>query len=151
MPAMLRPLEGSARALNATLTVHDFTPSGTVQRVFNAIAGDRLDGLVVLPDAFLQGERQRIVNEIARLRLPAVYPQRRDAEAGGLISYGPDFLDNYRRVASYVDKILNGAKPGDLPVERPKKFELLINMKTARALGLTIPQSLLLRADYVIE
>jgi putative ABC transport system substrate-binding protein len=151
MPAMLGPLEASAGALNVATTVYDFTPTGTLERVFDAIAGDRLDGLVVLPDAFLQGERARIVKQIARIRVPSVFAHRLDAVAGGLMSYGPDFLDNYRRAATYVEKILNGAKPADLPVEQPRKFELLINTTTAKALNLTIPPSLLLRADQVIE
>jgi putative ABC transport system substrate-binding protein len=151
MLAMLGPLEASAVALKVTLKVHDFTPAARLERVFDAVIADRPDGLVVLPDAFLQGERARIVEQIARLRLPAVYAHRLDALAGGLMSYGPDFLDNYRRAGTYVDKVLNGAKPRDLPIERPKKFELVINMKTAKALGLTIPPALLLQANQVIE
>jgi putative ABC transport system substrate-binding protein len=151
MPAMLGPLQASATALNVTLKVHDWTPSGRLERVIEALNADRPDGLVVLPDAFLQGERARIIEQLARLRLPAVYAVRADALAGGLMSYGPDFLDNYRRAGSYVDKVLNGARPGDLPVERPKKFELVVNMKTAKALRLTIPPALLLQADQVVE
>ncbi len=84
-------------------------------------------------------------------RLPAMYPSRESAEAGGLVAFGPNFQDSYRRAATFVDKILRGAKPADLPVEQPTKFELVVNLKTAKTLGLTIPQSILLRADEVIQ
>ena len=95
--------------------------------------------------------RTRLADLAARSRLPAAYGVRESVEAGGLMSYGPSFLDLFRRSAAYVDKILKGAKPADLPVEQPTKFELVINLKTAKALGLTIPQSMLRRADRIIE
>ena len=95
--------------------------------------------------------RARLIDLTAKNRLPSMFTQRADVEAGGLMSYGPNFPDMYRRAATYVDKILKGAKPADLPVEQPTKFELVINMKTAKALGLTIPQSLLVRADEIIQ
>ena len=98
-----------------------------------------------------KAERNRLVELAARNRLPAVYPWREAVDAGGLMSYGPDLADNYRRAATYVDKIVKGAKPGDLPVEQPTKFELVINLKTAKSLGLTIPQSVLVRADELIH
>jgi len=97
------------------------------------------------------GPRSQVVLLAARSRLPAVYPQREFAEAGGLMSYGPNVVDQFRRAATYADKILKGAKPGDLPVEQATKFEFIINLKTAKALGLTIPQSVLIRADHVIQ
>jgi putative tryptophan/tyrosine transport system substrate-binding protein len=119
----------------------------------------RAGGLLVFPNPVLFEARRSIVAHAAKSRLPAVYPWREAASGGGLMSYStnfPDmystnFPDMYRRVATYVDKILKGAKPADLPIEQPTKFELVINLKTAKALGLTIPPSLLQRADQVIE
>jgi putative ABC transport system substrate-binding protein len=99
----------------------------------------------------LFNERRHLVDLVAKSRLPAVYPYREAVDVGGLMAYGPDLADLLRRAATYVDKILTGAKPGDLPVEQPTKFELVINLKTAKVLGLTIPQSVLGRADQVIE
>jgi ABC-type uncharacterized transport system substrate-binding protein len=107
--------------------------------------------LLVLPDGMFWGERRRIADFALRSRLPSMFGNTEHAEAGGLMSYAPSSFEPYRRAAYYVDKILKGAKPADLPVEQPTKFELVINLKTAKALGLTIPQSLLLRADQVIE
>ena len=108
-------------------------------------------GLIVMPDIFMTGHRSEITLLAARYRLPAVYPFRYFAEIGGLLSYGNDQSDNFRRAATYVDRILKGANPGDLPIEQPIKFELVINLKTAKALGLSIPPSILARADEVIE
>jgi putative ABC transport system substrate-binding protein len=149
--AMLGPLEVSARALKARLTVHDFTPAATPDIVFVAISGDRPDGLVVLPDAFIRSYAPRIAELATRMRVPAIYGNRPYVEAGGLMSYGADQREHFHRAASYVDKIFKGAKPADLPIERPTKFELVINLKTAKALGLTIPPSLLARADEIIQ
>jgi putative ABC transport system substrate-binding protein len=109
------------------------------------------DALVVVSDPLLHAERGRIVELAARHRLPAVYEQRLFTDVGGLLSYGPGRLDRFQRAAAYVDRVLRDAKPADLPVERPTTFELVINLKTAKALGLTIPPSLLARADHVIE
>ena len=111
----------------------------------------RAGALTVLGSAMFFVERRRLVDLAAKNRLPAVYGLREYVDAGGLMAYGPNIADLYRRAATYVDKILKGAKPVDLPVEQPTKFELVINMKTAKALGLTIPQSLLLRADEIIQ
>jgi putative ABC transport system substrate-binding protein len=108
-------------------------------------------GLVVMPDAWTLVHRSSIISATARNSIPAVYFQSDFARDGGLLSYGPDFVDNFRRAASYVDRILRGEKPGDLPVQFPAKFEMVVNLKTAKALSLTVPQSIVLRADEVIE
>jgi putative ABC transport system substrate-binding protein len=115
------------------------------------MAKERVGALLVLSDAMLNSHRTRLADLAARIRLPAAYGVRESVEAGGLMSYGPSFLDLYRRSATYVDQDPEGAKPGDLPVEQSTKFELVINLKTAKALGLTIPPSLLARADQVID
>ena len=118
---------------------------------FARMVKGRMEALVLLEDATFATERARLAALAAKTRLPTVYGQRNSVDDGGLMSYGPSIVDVYRNAASFVDRILKGAKPGDLPVEQPTKFELVINLKTAKALGLTIPQSLLLRADEVIQ
>jgi putative ABC transport system substrate-binding protein len=118
---------------------------------FEAAVRARVDGLVVTADSLFNSERDTIVKFAAKQKLPAWYPHRWFVDGGGLISYGANFLEVYRRVAVYVDKILRGAKPADLPIEQPTTFEMVVNLKTAKALGLTVPPSVLLRADQVIE
>jgi putative tryptophan/tyrosine transport system substrate-binding protein len=118
---------------------------------FAAAVKDRVDGILVTSSSLFGARRLQIVTLAAKVRLPAIYEGRRFVEAGGLMSYGPHIVDMYRRAAIYVDRILKGATPADLPVERPTRFELAINLKTAKALGLAIPRSLLVRADDVIE
>jgi putative tryptophan/tyrosine transport system substrate-binding protein len=118
---------------------------------FQLATKERADGLVVLPSPLTNLYRRTLVTLAARTRLPAVYPLREYAEVGGLIAYGASIPDLYRRAATYVDKILRGAKPGDLPIQQPTKFELVVNAKTANALGLTIPRSILVRADEIIR
>ena len=108
-------------------------------------------GLVVSSDAWVVAHRESIISAAARNNVPAVYGSSLFARAGGLLSYGIDQVDNFRRAATYVDRILRGAKPGDLPVQFPTKFEMVVNLKTAKALGLAVPPSILLRADEVIE
>jgi putative ABC transport system substrate-binding protein len=108
-------------------------------------------GLIVIPDGFTLVHRAPIISAAARNKLPAIYTQSDFARDGGLLSYGPDPVDTWRRAAIYVDRILRGAKPGDLPVQFPTKFEMVVNLKTAKALGLVVPPSILLRADEVIE
>lgn len=151
MAAMLRPLETAAQALGLGLTAHDFTNAAASTSVFSALANDRTQGLVVLPDAFLFDQRHRIADAAARMRLPAIYGGWRYVEAGGLMSYGPDALESPSRAAAFVDKLLKGAKPADLPIERSRKFEMVVNLKAATAIGITIPQAVLLRADRIIQ
>jgi putative tryptophan/tyrosine transport system substrate-binding protein len=125
--------------------------AGEIERAITAFARSSNGGLIVPGSALAAVHRDWIVTLAARTKLPAVYYQRSLVTAGGLISYGPEFLDQYRRAADYIDRILKGAKPADLPVQAPTKYELVINLKTARALGLTIPPTLLAIADEVIE
>jgi putative ABC transport system substrate-binding protein len=125
--------------------VEDFAP------LFDLAIKERADGLVVGQDGLLQANRHVIAEFAAKHRLPAIYVSRDFIDAGGLIAYGPSYPDLYRRAATYVDKILKGAKPADLPIEQPTTFELLINLKAAKALNMTIPQPMLLRADEVIQ
>jgi ABC-type uncharacterized transport system substrate-binding protein len=119
--------------------------------VFNLATKDQVDSLIVVPGAIMGANQKRIINFAIKSRLPAIYQERGFAENGGLMSYGPDFMDFFRRAAVFVDKILKGAKPADLPVEQPTKFELIINLKTAKQIGLTIPPNVLARADRVIR
>jgi ABC-type uncharacterized transport system substrate-binding protein len=125
--------------------------SGEIERALAALPGDGRSGLLLPPDAIITAQRDLIIALAARYRLPAVYPFRFFVMDGGLMSYGPDNRDLYRRAASYVDRILKGEKPADLPVHAPTKYELVINLKTAKALGLDVPATLLARADEVIE
>ena len=152
MPTALRSAtEEAARTLGIELrTIEVATPDQIPAGLEAAVAGGT-EALVVLPDAMFWNERARIVALAAKYRMPAIYPEREYAEDGGLLAYSQNVSDQFRRAAGYVDKILKGAKPGDLPIEQPTKFEMVINLKTAKALGLTIPPSILARADEVIE
>jgi putative ABC transport system substrate-binding protein len=141
----------AARALHVTLEPVDIRAVDEFENTFATIAKARPGAILVLADRFLLAERERIVTFAARKRLPAMYPYREFVTLGGLMSYSPNYAESFRRAASYVDNILKGARPGDLPVEQPTKFELVINLKTAKALGLTIPQSILVRADEVVQ
>ena len=143
--------ETAAQALGLTLQVYDIRDQADFEGAFAAMTKARAEALFVAADPFWRFHRHRMIELAAQRRLPAFYPNRDFVIAGGLMSYDVDERDTMRRLGSYVDKIFKGAKPGDLPVEQPTKFELLINLKTAKALGLTIPQSLLMRADEVIE
>ena len=144
-------LEAAARQLNVALETVIIRSLDDFEGAFAAMVGKRVGGVIVVGGGLIYIRREQIADYALKYRLPAVYLLKEGAEAGLLMSYGPNLLDLYRRAASYVAKILRGAKPGDLPVEQPTKFELVINMKTAKALGITIPQSLLLRADEVIH
>jgi putative ABC transport system substrate-binding protein len=129
----------------------DIGTPADIAGVFEAIERRRAEVLLVLPSPMFLAERRRLAELAARHRLPAVYETRDFVDAGGLMSYGPSFPDMWRRAATYVDKILKGAKPGDLPMEQPTNFEFVINLKTAKALGLTIPPPVLARADHLIQ
>jgi len=144
-------VESAARKLGVTFQSVEVRGRNEFEGAFAAMIRERADGVVVAGEPVLFGPRSEVVLLAARNGLPAVYPQREFAEAGGLMSYGPNVADQFRRAATYVDKILKGAKPGDLPVEQATKFEFIINLKTAKALGLTIPQSVPIRADEVIR
>jgi putative ABC transport system substrate-binding protein len=148
---MLKAADVAARALGVRLQVVEARGPTDLDSAFSKITRARAGALAVLPSAMFFTARRRLVDLTAKNRLPAVYVQREFVDTGGLMAYGPSLADLFRRAATYVDKILKGAKPGDLPVEQPTKFDLIINLKTAKALGLTIPPSLLLRADQVIE
>jgi ABC-type uncharacterized transport system substrate-binding protein len=148
---MLKGADVAARALGVRLQFVEARGPADFDRAFSDMTRARASALTVFPSTMLLGERRRLVDLAAKNRLPTVFPYREGVDAGGLMSYGANIADNYRRAATYVDKILGGAKPADLPVEQPEKFELVINLKTAKALGLTIPPSLLQRADQVIE
>jgi putative ABC transport system substrate-binding protein len=144
-------LQAAAAALKARLQVLRARAPDEFEAAFSAMAREGAAALLVLTDGFFYGQRVRLVELAAKARLPAMYSQREFAEAGGLVCYGPSLADMSRRAATHVDKVLRGAAPGEIPVEQPTRFELVINLKTAKAQGLTIAQSLLLRADEVIE
>ena len=148
---MLNAAEVAARSLGVQLQAVETRGSADFERAYSEMTRARADGLTVLPIALFGFYRRRLIDLAAKNGLPAAYPAREYVDAGGLMSYGADLADLHRRAAFYVDKIVKGANPADLPVEQPTKFELVINLKTAKALGLTIPQSLLLRADEVIQ
>ena len=150
---VVKETEAAARTLGLTLQPVSARRPEEIDGAFAAMSRARADGLIVLPDPMFDSSalRGRIAASATRARLPAMYGSRGNTEAGGLMSYGPSLPDLFLRAAAYVDRILKGAKPGDLPVEQPSKFELVVNVKTAKALGLTIPPSLLARADQLIE
>ena len=143
--------EVAARALGMRLQFVEARGPADLDRAFSDMTSARADALIVLPYVMFFYEHRRLVDLAAKNRLPTVFSFREYVDAGGLMAYGASLADLWRRAATYVDKILKGAKPGDLPVEQPTKFELVINLKTAKALGLTIPPSLLGRADEVIR
>jgi putative tryptophan/tyrosine transport system substrate-binding protein len=144
-------LDMAARSLKVALITAPAHSDAEIETAITTLAREPGGGLVVMPDAFTTVHRAPIISVAARNNVPAVYSQSAFATEGGLLSYGPDRVDTFRRAASYVDRILRGEKPGDLPVQFPTEFEMVVNLKTAKALGLTVPQSILLRADEVIE
>jgi putative tryptophan/tyrosine transport system substrate-binding protein len=144
-------IQTASPSFKLELTPVDLRDSGEIERTLMVFAREPDGGLIVPASARAIFYREMLISLAARYRLPTVYPGRVFVEGGGLVSYGPSSVDTYRRAASYVDRILKGEMPGDLPVQFPTKFEMVVNLKTAKALGLTVPQSLLLRADEVIE
>ncbi len=150
-PRMLSDAEAAARALSIRLFQVSARGVADYDGAFSAMRRQRVDALLVLGDVYFWRDRAAIAALAVRNRLPTMFAQREHVEAGGLMHYGPDLRDNYRRAAAYVDKILRGAKPGDLPIEQPTKFEFAVNLRTARALGLNLPPSILTRADEVIQ
>jgi putative tryptophan/tyrosine transport system substrate-binding protein len=141
----------AARALGLTVRSWDVRDAGGFERVFTALNKDRPDGLYVLGGELMIANEKRTIGFALKSRLPSVYGNKEAVDAGGLMSYGADQAESYRRVAYYVDRILKGAKPADLPVEQPTKFELVINLKTAKQIGLTIPPEVLARANRLIK
>jgi putative ABC transport system substrate-binding protein len=151
IPSEWKVVEASARSLGVEPQLLDVRRSEELGRAFDAAAEQRADALVVWLDGLLLANRQPIIERAAKQRLPAIYASVEFVEAGGLISYGVSYPHLYRKAATYVDRIFKGAKPADLPIEQPAHFELAINLRTAKALGITVPRSILLRADKVIE
>jgi putative tryptophan/tyrosine transport system substrate-binding protein len=149
--AMWRAIETVAPSFGVRLTATDVQDSAEIERAIEAFAREPNGGLIVLPGPIAIAHREQVIALAARHRVPAAYAFRYFATSGGLVSYGVDPADQSRQAAAYVDRILKGAKPSDLPVQQPTKFELVINLKTAKGLGLNVPQTLLARADEVIE
>jgi putative ABC transport system substrate-binding protein len=150
-PAYVPSLETAAASLKVEPIIAPVHSDAEIEMAIVALGREPGGGLVVMPDIWMNAHRAPTILVAARNGVPAVNWISDFARDGGLLSYGPDLVDIYRRAASYVDRILRGAKPGDLPVQFPTKFEMVVNLKTAKALGLTVPQSILLRADEVIE
>jgi ABC-type uncharacterized transport system substrate-binding protein len=147
----LEPFKAAASSIGVEAVASPVHDPAEIETAIAAFAREPDGGLIVLPSAFMLTHRDLVIALAARHRLPAVYAFRYWAQSGGLVSYGPVTVDAYRQAATYIDRILRGAKPADLPVQASVKFELVVNLKTAKALGLTIPESFLVRADEVIE
>jgi putative ABC transport system substrate-binding protein len=147
----LRSAKAAAQARNVELIVSPVHEPAGIDELFEQISKKPGGGLIVMPNVFTTVNRKRIIAQAAQWRVPTIYPWPPGVRDGGLLSYGVDYVDLFKRAASYVDRILKGAKPSDLPIQQPTKFELLINLKTAKALGLTVPQTLLVVADELIE
>jgi putative ABC transport system substrate-binding protein len=150
-PFYLPSLETTAQSLAVTVELAPVHGDAEIETVISALGREPGGGLLAMPDNFIDAHRASIVALAARNSVPAVYQTPSSARDGGLLSYGADFRDIFRRAARYVDSILRGAKPSDLPVQLPTKYVMVVNLKTAKALGLTVPQSVLLAADEVIE
>jgi putative ABC transport system substrate-binding protein len=150
-PVTLKNVQAAAQKANVKVLPVEARTTPEIEKAFSAMAREKAGAVIVARDALFLQQARQIAELAAKHRLPTISGIREHIEAGGLMTYGPNSTDSFRRAATYVDKILKGAKPGDLPVEQPTKFDLFINRKTAKALGLTIPQSLLIIADKVIE
>ena len=150
-PEFLKRIQATEKTNSVTISPVEASTASQIEPAFSAMKQERAGALIVLPDPFFSAQARRIAELAAQQRLPTMFSTREPVESGGLMSYGRNSAEQYYRAATYVDKILKGAKPGELPVEQPTKIELVINLKTAKAIGLTIPQELLLRADKVIE
>ena len=150
-PLLLEAMQSAARQLDVDLVVQLVANAEDLSKCFMAFKRAGAQSLIVQQSPFTAGQREKILQLAARHRLPAMYESSLFVNAGGLVAYGPDLVQMFRRSAAFVDKILRGAKAGDLPIEQPTKFELIINLKTAKALGIAIPPSMLLRADTVIQ
>jgi putative ABC transport system substrate-binding protein len=142
---------GAGRRLGIAMSVQNASNAADIDAAFDRFSRDRPDGIFVLESAAFLRFRKSIVARVAAVRIPTVYPDSQYIDDGGLISYGANYADQFRRAAGYVDKILKGAQANDLPVEQPTRFDLVINLKTAREQGIRVPQSLLVRADRLIE
>ena len=150
-PAMLKSTQATAQLIGAKVLPVEARNPDEIEHGFVKMAGWHAEALIVAADPLFLGQQRQLVQLALKHRIPTMFPYRQDTEAGGLMSYGTSLADLFRRAASYVDKILKGAKPADLPVEQPIKLELVINLKTAQVLGLTVPPTLLAHADQVIE
>jgi putative tryptophan/tyrosine transport system substrate-binding protein len=151
MPLALQSAREGAKMLHVTLAVYEVHDTATLNAVFVTLTKDRPDAVIVPADTFLVSQRNRIAQFAIENKLPSVYTYREYIEAGGLLAYTPNYDDLFRRAANYVDKILKGTKPGELPIQQPMKFHLLINLKTARTLGITLAPWLLVSADELVE
>jgi putative ABC transport system substrate-binding protein len=149
--ARWKPTQDAARQLGVTLLPAAIRGADDLEHAFATMVQGRAEGFVVFTDPVTYARRRQTAGLAVKNRLPAVYPWREAVDAGGLLSYGPDFPDLARRAATYIDKMLQGARPGDLPMEQPTKFELVVNLRTAKTLGLTIPPSILARVDHIVE
>ena len=150
-PAQVKAMEVPARSLEVQLQVLEVRKSDEIADVFEVIKRERAGAVNVLASPLLHRYRKRIIDPAAKTRLPAIYQWSESVEDGGLMAYGPILLELHRRLATYIDKILKGAKPAELPFEQPTKFEFIINLKAAKQIGLTIPPNVLARADKVIK
>jgi putative ABC transport system substrate-binding protein len=150
-PEIMRELKAVAPSMSIELKFVDATTVAQLGPAFSKIRQARAQAVFVIEDGLFLTNREKIIGQASKARLPVIFASRRGVDDGGLMSYGPNYADLFRRSAGYVDKILKGAKPGDLPVEQPTKFELVVNLKTASALNISVPQSILQRADEVIH